>query len=302
MVLLWLCYLVSPPGKSIFAGSRRPALLFLSFPLLLCIFVGQNSLVMLLVLSLAYRAIRAEKDLRAGVLLGLITFKLATVVPLALLLTVRRGRRFLAGFAVTAVALIALSISLTGVSGTRDLVRLLAGATLAGDDSVDSQRHAAVWLHAMPNLAGLLYLCGSGHLPAHVAFALNGGLTLAVLGAAAYIQRRAASEALAFSTAVVCAVLVSPHLYVYDFAALVLPMLLLRSRWLSYVGVVWFALPPILYGIGFLTWLAPAVAIPLLLLAICVAEFRAEPGGRTEEPSVGAADRARAWVPVSSER
>jgi hypothetical protein len=288
MLLLWLCYLVSPPGSSIFAGAKRPALFFLSFPLLLCVFVGQNALLILLAISLTYKAIADGRDHRAGFLLGLVTFKLAVIVPLAFLLTVRRGRRFLVGFLLSSVSLVALSVWIAGISGTRECLRMLGTATLASDHTVETQRRIAVWLHAMPNLTGLLYLCGSGHLLPRAAFALNIAVTLLVLALGAYIQRRARSEAVAFSAALLCTLLASPHLHVYDFSSLVLPILLLSHRWLKYAAILWFVVPPLLYAIGFLTWFAPAVVIPIALLAICIAQFRGE--ARAASP---ATDRAR---------
>jgi hypothetical protein len=286
MLLLWLCYLVSPAGNSAFSRAPgRPILFFFSFPLLFSVFVGQNSLLLLLALCLSYDALLKGRDRRAGVLLGLVTFKLATIIPLAFLLTIRRGRRFLAGFVLTFAVAIALSVWITGVSGTRDFLHLLAGATLASDNSLESQRQAAVSLHSMPNLAGLLYLCGSGHLTAHAAFALYAAATLLVLGAGAYLQRRAAHESTAFSAAVLCAVIVSPHLYIYDFAALVLPFLLLSGRWLKYVALLWFVEPLALFATLNLSWFGPAVIIPLLLLAICIAEFRSEQAEPATLPS-----------------
>jgi hypothetical protein len=280
MLLLWLCYLVSPMGAPTFSYTRRPLLLFLSFPLLLCIFVGQNSLLLLLTLCIAEKSLSEARDFRGGLLLGLATFKLAIIIPLAFLLTIRKGYRFLAGFLLAAVPALALSVWLTGISGTRDFLHLLGNATLASHHSVESQRQAAVWLHAMPNLSGLLYLCGTGHLAAHSAFAVNMLAAALVLGAGAYLQRHATDESTAFSAAVVCAVLVSPHLYIYDFSALILPLLLLSSRWVKLAAAIWFVLPPILYAYGYLTWFSPAVVIPVLLLAICIAEF-----GRRAAPS-----------------
>jgi len=276
MVLLWVCYLVSCGGSSPFSTSRRPVLLFLSFPLLLAIFVGQNSLLMLLAFTLAYNALASGNDRRAGLILGLAIFKLATVVPLALLLTVRRGRRFAIGFLTTSAACIALSILLTGIHGTRDFFRLIAGATLAADHSIETQRATAVWLHSMPNVEGLLYLCGTGHLSPHTAFALNAAATLLLLAACAWMLRRTVNNSVAFSAAILGAVLVSPHLYIYDFSALILPFLLLSHRWLKYVAILWFLLLPALYAYGFLTWFAPAVVIPLALLALCFAQVRSE--------------------------
>ena len=275
MLLLWVCYLVSPLGNSPFAGRRRYALFFLSFPLLLTIFFGQNSLLMLLGLCLAYNAITQCKDLRAGIILGLLIFKLATIAPLALLLCMRRGRRFLGGFLVASSASLALSALLVGVNGTKDFLHFLSGATLAANPGIQS--HVQVALQDMPNLSGLLYLCGVARLNAHIALAANLTATLIVLAAGAYIQRRSTSEAVAYSAAILCAVLVSPHVYIYDFAALVLPMLLLAHRWLKYVAIIWFTLPAFLYCFGFLDWFAFAGIIPLLLLAVCIAQFRDEP-------------------------
>jgi hypothetical protein len=283
ILLLWVCYLVSPPGNSPFAGRGRYALFFLSFPLLLTIFFGQNSLLMLLVLCFAYTAVTQRKDLRAGLILGLIIFKLATVLPLALLFCIRCGRRFLAGFLLTSSASLGLSVILVGINGTKDFLHFLTGATLAANPGIQS--HVRVTLQDMPDLAGLLYLCGASHLNPHIAIALNIVATLAVFMTGVFIQRRATTDAVAFSAAIVCAVLVSPHIYIYDFTALVLPMLLLTHRWLKHVAVLWFILPAFLYCFGYLNYFAFAVCIPLLLLAICFAQFHREADDITAAPS-----------------
>jgi hypothetical protein len=276
MLLLWVCYLVSPDGSGVFGTTGRPLLFFLSSPVLLAIFVGQNSLWMLLAFSLVYNALTRDQDARAGVLLGLASFKLATIGPLALLLCIRRGRRFTLAFAATSAALLGLSILLTGPSGAADFLHLLTGATLAVDNNIAAQHTTAVLLSSMPNVAGLLYLLGSAHLPSPVPFVLNLVFTLLILGCGGWIQRRAPEERVAFSAAIVCAVLVSPHLYIYDYSALLLPLLLLSHRALKYIAVPWFLLPPALYMYAFLTWFAPAVILALALLAVCIVEFRKE--------------------------
>jgi hypothetical protein len=276
MLLLWVCYLVSPDGSGVFGTTGRPLLFFLSFPVLLAIFVGQNSLWMLLAFSLVYNALTRDQVRRAGVLLGLASFKLAIIGPLALLLCIRRGRRFAVAFAATSATLLGLSIVLTGPSGMADFLHLLTGATIAVDNNIAAQHTTAVLLSSMPNVAGLLYLLGSAHLPSPVPFVLNLVFTLLILGCGGWIQRRAAEERVAFSAAIVCAVLVSPHLYIYDYSALLLPLLLLSHRALKYIAVPWFLLPPALYMYAFLTWFAPAVILAFALLAVCIVEFRKE--------------------------
>jgi hypothetical protein len=277
MLLLWACYITAPAAASSFARSfPRPVLFFLSFPLLLCVFVGQDSLLFLLVLGLAWNALQQRKDRLAGLLVGLLLFKLAIVITLVFLIALRRGRTFLYGFLLAASALAVLSISLTGLSGTRLYLHLLGAASLAADHSVQAQRQAAVWLHAMPTLSGLLYLCGTRLLSAKAAFAANIAASLTVFLSSAWLIRTVKQEAVALSAALICALLLSPHLYIYDYAALLLPILLLNHPAMKFVALLWFVEPPILYAIGFLTWFAPAVVIPLLLLALCFAELAKE--------------------------
>jgi len=271
MLLLWLCYRFAPPAASAFGSACRPALFFLGFPLLLAIFVGQNPILFVLAVCLACSAFLEHKDGRAGLILGLVIFKLAIAVPLALLLSIRRGRRFIVGFLGSSLTCAAVSIAITGLAGTRTFLHLLATATLNSDHSVKAQFDQGIWLHAMPNLAGLLYLLGSGHLSPSGFNALNLIGTLAVLGACAWLQRRTISDASAFGAAVSCAVLVSPHLYVYDLAVLPVAFLMVSGRWVKLVAVLWFVMPPVLYAVSFpyLMWFAPAVIIPVLLLVLC---------------------------------
>lgn len=276
LLLLWLCYWFAPPAATAFANTCRPALFFLSFPVLLAIFVGQNSILFLLAVCLLGNAFAARKDRLAGLILGLAIFKLAITVPLALLLSIRRGRKFISGFLCTSIACAALSIGLTGIRGTRTFLYLLASATLSTDHSVKAQFHSGIWLHAMPNLAGLFYLLGSGHLSPRAFNALNFAGTGALLAACAWLQRRPVLEATAFAAATLCAVLASPHLYVYDLAVLPISFLLVSSRWLKAITILWFVLPPVLYAISFpyLMWFAPAVIVPVLLLGLCFSALK----------------------------
>jgi len=271
MLLLWLCYLLTRSTNSSLSDSYRPALFFLSFPVLLTIFVGQDSILFLLAVCLTYNALAARNDWRAGLILGLVSFKLAIVAPLAVLLSIRRGRKFISGFLSTALACAALSIWLTGIQGTQAFLHLLSSATLSTDHSVQAQYVEGIWLHAMPNLAGLFYLLGSGHLSPLAFNALNLAGIIALLAACAWLQRRAITDSTAFASAVACSVLVSPHLYVYDLAVLPVVFLTLSSRWTKIIAVLWFVLLPLLYAISYpyLMWFAPAVVVPLLLLAVC---------------------------------
>jgi hypothetical protein len=273
LLLLWLCYLAAPRAVM---GTRPAAIVFLGFPLLLTVLIGQNALWMLLAVCLAWRAQTEGRDDRTGILLGLVSFKLAVILPLAFFVTLRRGRRVATAFGLTFAVVMALSCWLTGAGATREFLHLIARAAVAGNQAPQQQVASAVWLRTMPDLAGLLYLLGSERLGSHAAFALNLAALLPVAAVAAWVQRRSKSDATAFSTAVVATVLISPHLNMYDLSLLVLPFLLLSHRWLKYVALLWFLLPPALYAIGHLTWFAPVVIVPLLLFAVCLAQLRRE--------------------------
>lgn len=276
LLLLWLCWLAAPRPSSASLATSRTALLFLSFPVLFTIFIGQDTLWVLLAMCFAYTALTKHRDFRAGILIGLVTFNLATVLPFGLLIGIRRGRRFLVAFTGTFSLLAGLSVWLTGVSATGEFLRRLAGAAVAGHEGMRQRAEFAVSFDAMPNLAGLFYLLGSHRLGAHVSIAINLAGAPLLLGFYAWIQRRAMHDATAFSAALLGTVLVSPHLYLYSLSLLVLPFLLLSHRWLKYVALLWFVLPPALIALGGLTWFAPAVVIPIALLAICISEVRRE--------------------------
>jgi hypothetical protein len=248
-------------------------LFFLSFPLLLCVFAGQNSLLFLLGLCLSYRCFEEHRDWAAGAFLGLVLFKLPIVVPLFFLLTLRRGWHFLQGFLLSAAGVILVSVWLTGFSGSRDFLHLLSAATLATDHSVQAQQQAAAWLPAMPNMAGFLYVCGLRYVSAKTAVAVNAGVSLLIFAGCMYLIRRIRREATAFCVALICALLLSPHLYIYDYTALLLPILLLRHKTMAIVAAIWFVELPVLCWVGILTWFSPAVIIPMLLLGMCVAEL-----------------------------
>ena len=291
MLLLGACYLVAPFGKSSFACRfPRPALFFLSFPPLLCIFVGQDSLIFLLALCLIFKKLEAQDDRAAGVLLGLALFKLPLAILIALLLTARRGLRFLIPFLASAIAVTTVCLLLTGTRGFRDFLHLITAALLLSDHSAHAQRAAAVWLNAMPNLSGLLYVCGLRFLSARAAFCVNLGASLLLAGGCLYLVRKVTHNSTAFCVALLGALLLSPHLYIYDYTALLFPMLLLSNRAMPFVVTLWYVELPVLYALRGLTWFSAAVVIPIALLAMCWADQRSgamskEIRGVCEEPA-----------------
>jgi hypothetical protein len=262
---VYLAPRVAPAGK-----QAAPLLFFTAFPVLLCLLEGQNSILFLVALLWVWRHIEAGANWRAGALLGMTLFKPALAAPLAVLLTVRLGKRFLAGFAATGSAVMLLSLWLTGGQGMREFVQLASRASPLLDGASNSARAISVYRDEMPNLEGLLYLGGGRFLTAHGAAILSIAGSAMVLMAAVYMVRRARLET-AFCLAIAFAVLLSHHLFLYDHTALLLPMLFLAVPGTRYVRLGTQVFPYVVFAVMGLR-LAIVGLVPVLLIGLLAYE------------------------------
>jgi hypothetical protein len=190
-----------------------PILLFLcSFPLGLAFRQGQVTVILLLVYCACFAAIQRGQDFRAGMLLALALVKFQIALPVALLFLVWRRWRFMAGFASAAVAVAVLSGCLTGFRGLEAYWQSL---TRASYTVTTTQVRYAVTPTEMPNLFGFFYLLSRG---AHWGLVLTLLCSLLVLVWAAF-QRPSLPLAL------LVGVLLSYHVFLYDFGLLLLPII-----------------------------------------------------------------------------
>lgn len=284
VLLLGGCYLVAPRGGPV--DRWRAAFVLLYAPVLMCLLFGQDSILFLLLLCVAWQLLAAERDSAAGVVVALALFKLAVVPIIAVLLCARRGWRFAAGFFGTAAGVAALCCWITGIRGSAAFVQLLARASLLGDDSVRAQNSVAAFPTLMPTVRGAVFLVAGHLLSSRMLAVVEGTLSVALLIAGVVLVRRARTLSVAFSAAVLCGVLLSPHFYGYDLAVLIVPLLLLRNRthvamaWICFVGTLLLLNPrTIHYG-------ACGVILPAALLFECV---RVRERGQVREPEVAAA-------------
>ncbi|MGA7906613.1 MAG: glycosyltransferase family 87 protein, partial [Candidatus Sulfotelmatobacter sp.] len=120
-------------------------------PVLLCFMQGQDSLLLLLLETLAFAALRRKRAWAAGCWLGFGLFKFQLVLPMAMVFAMRRSRsRFLQGFVLVALALAGLCAVVSGWSVFAAYPSFLL--TLQG------QRFAGVVPQAMANFRGLTVL------------------------------------------------------------------------------------------------------------------------------------------------
>ncbi|MDE3104877.1 MAG: DUF2029 domain-containing protein [Acidobacteriota bacterium] len=246
----------------------RPGwMLFPYFPLMIALWQGQNSLLFLVLLGLTWHILQRGRLTLAGALLGLGLFKPQLALPIALLLALRYRRDFIVGFIASSAAVLALCGTVLRAAGMRAQWHLLLLGSLLSDQSSRAQQAMAVKPAAMPNLLGLLYVCGTRHLPPTTAVVVVLLTSLVALVATGRALRNIEDCSVVFSVAVLVAVLLSYHLYIHDLTVLLLPMALLGKRTSPYSLGALYLLPVLLllYGGRNQIWL---LAVPTLSLVV----------------------------------
>jgi Glycosyltransferase family 87 len=280
--------------------SRSPGapwimLLYLSMiPMLGCISQGQDTLIALLLFVVSWDQAEQGKDRNAGILLALALFKFQVAIPMAILLTIRKGKKFAAGFAGGALGVVILSFLLVGPAGVRDFVKLLRAASLADNIDGNTQQIIGVWPLDMANINGMVYAAGWKYLSAHAVFLIVTALSLGILIACAWTVRQKIDNRVVYAIAVLAGVLVSDHLCIHDVALLALPVALVGQGHRRIVASIWlltlsiFLLAVILRN-GFHPFCLLAIPISLFLMAICL---RARKMATLETQQVGQATAA----------
>ena len=283
LLLLLLCYRLAPPAADPrIARVPRSLLLFLCFPAFMGVVEGQDSIVFLVLACLLWRALDSGRDRTAGILLALGLFKLqialALLFFLVLYLPAPRRKRLLLSWLPSTAAVALTCLLITGPQGMMTWLRLLASSSVASHESHHVQAAIAVYPKAMPTLNGLLYVCGTRFLPTRLSFALDVFLSILVLAAAVYLVRQVRgkprSTPVAFCAAVAAALLLAPHLYLYDYVLLLFPVLLLTERRQPLLTAFVYILPFILFLVSGLDWFAIMAIVPALFLTSLLATQR----------------------------
>ncbi len=209
-------------------------------PTLLCFLQGQDSLLLLLLVVLAFAALRHGRGFAAGCWLGLGLFKFQLVLPLVLVLVVTQNRNvrtsLVKGFGLAALALAVFSAAISGWSVFLIYPRFLL--------HLKAQPFAGIVPPVMANFRGLIYLFFHSDQSSRTVMAL-----LILCAAALTMTLRGWNETgwnetgrnqagsnnnkinnkkdefdLAFASTVTFALLVSYHLNPHDLSLLLLPV------------------------------------------------------------------------------
>jgi hypothetical protein len=204
--------------------GRLVAIAAIAYPPLFHFFMrGQISAVILVCFTAAYFAFRSGREWLAGICLGLLVLKPQFLVAIPLVLLLGQSWRALSGLIISATAQLGYAYIYFGRSVMRAyVVMLLHGAREPGSTELSLsplQMHSlrSFWeiLLPWPTAVWALYILSS----------------LAVVSVAAAIWKSSSSLSLdiRFSALILAAVLVNPHIYIYDLLVLTVPLLLLAD-------------------------------------------------------------------------
>lgn len=256
-------------------------------PVLLCLQQGQDSIILLLVVILAFTALRRGQGFAAGCCLGLALFKFQLVLPLILVLILAcqgKTRGALArGFALTMIGFAAVSAAISGWDVFLNYPQFLM--------HLQAQPFAGISSNAMANFRGLISLI----LPRqHSAWLIPAVVMLSTLALVQTLvvcrrsQTRTGVELTgkfdaAFSISLLFTLLVSYHLNPHDLSLLLIPLAVLLQQtraqktsparnWMALSLMAILFLPP-LHVWTLMSGGYALIALPMwaLFLAWCVA-------------------------------
>jgi glycosyl transferase family 87 len=189
-------------------------------PVVIALMHGQDSILLLLLITLSLISLEEGQDVAAGVALGLGLFKFQLALPLTLILAVKRPRLLL-GFAPVAALLAILSVMLMGWRGATGYVPFVLHLEKTGAAGAISAR-------GMANIRGLIFWLPGVHDGSVLALTLTIACSMAVLTIAMWqVRKPGVSVRFAFVVATVTTMLISYHLNPHDLTCLVPVVLLL---------------------------------------------------------------------------
>ncbi len=208
-------------GDCVSFVRRRPYLGLLGFvfaPVFTGLALGQDSILVLFLITGAYLLWTKGRDFSGGLLLALVTVKFQYIVILALLLLFSRKFRFVGGL-VLGCGFLALACALvTGPDGVVEYFRFVFTYDLHGG-------YGSINPALMMNWRG--FFVGMGWTTHVRTYAAVGSVLLVLLGIACGRSARAAENPnLAFSLYIAIALAASPYAYFQDATILLLPIYL----------------------------------------------------------------------------
>jgi hypothetical protein len=224
LVFFGSVYLVWRSCPALRPLARTVALCALAFPPLFHFFVrGQVSAFVLACVTAAYLCFRRERAWLAGIALGLLVCKPQFLVAIPLVLLFAHAWKAFAGLVVSAGVQLVFTRIYFGspvmhayFDALGNTSRMIGAAELS---------LAPIQMHSLRSFWSML-------IPwPELAFALYALSSIVIIVMAALVWKSSAPLALRFSALTLAAILVNPHLFVYDLLVLA-PVLMLLADWI----------------------------------------------------------------------
>jgi len=238
------------------ASPRHSVLLALvaSIPLQWSFANAQDLPWLLVCIAIALRLLSAGSQFWAGASLSLCLSKYHLILVIAFMLLLNRNRQIRTGFLCGFLLLLSLSFATAGIDWPQSYVSLLLNADID-----------ATLVH--PNLFGLLSYFDRSHVTV--------GMTLACLAWILYLIGRRATTEISLGTAILCSLLVTPHLFVQDLV-LLLPICLVTlktsSSEFTRLSALWLLTPfPYIFELALPFPAGQGITLGMLLMLIGIA-------------------------------
>lgn len=224
LIYFWCVYFLARSCGPIGDHAGLVLLSAIAFPPVFHFFVrGQLSALLLLFVTAAYLALRAERKWLAGIALGFLVFKPQFFVPIAVVLLLSKAWGLFANLSISASAQLAVAYLYFGREVMRQYFTMLlhsASDPRSTELSLSSfQMHSlqSFWelLTPWPRAIWMLYFLSC----------------LVVIASATTIWKSPSPLSLRFSVLILAAVLINPHIYIYDLLVLA-PLFMLLAHWL----------------------------------------------------------------------
>lgn len=271
-----LCLVLSGLILAAAIGANRINTVLLcaaTYPVLMCLTVGQDSILLLLLISGCFYLLKTNRDVWAALVLGLALFKPQLPVVFAVAMLAIGRARFFAWFAAFSSALAGASLAYVGWHGAVDMVR-----------DIDLADRVGYGVAGMSTVRGMLALLGVDSRT--LAFVI----LIAAVAATFPLWRRHRSLEFAVSTSICLESALAVHLFPDDLVVLAIPLLIVLAAGRIAKPILVPVFAAITSGpLGMLAFIARAPSLLLLpTLALAAMTFRLNSSVRESRSALAA--------------
>jgi hypothetical protein len=207
-----------------------PMAMFAGFlPLAAALMQGQDSILLLTLMVAALFLLENDRELVAGLLIGLGLFKFQITLPIAFLFLAWRRLRFVAGFAVAAALATFVSAWLVGLEQLKVYAHSLLSMSVRLSSSAEQFKYG-ISPASMPNLRGMIFGLTSSHLSPFSVQVITIVVSLLALLLTAGLTSAKRSNSELFLIAITASALASYHLLIHDLSVVFLPIVMTLSH------------------------------------------------------------------------